>query len=118
MSKASTPQQLDALFSVFMSYGTITPQNRAYGGYFEHVDNAFALRDSGADIHILRYEDLLNDFAPTAGKIFDFLQIPVDDIDAVFGEADKRTAQNGKFFWRRQIEDARGIPDEGADQAL
>jgi len=97
-----TPKQLDALFSVFTTYGTITPQNRAYGGYFEHVDNAFALRDGGGDIHILRYEDLLMDFAPTASKIFDYLQIPVEDIEAVFGEADKRTAQNGKFFWRRQ----------------
>lgn len=97
-----TPQQLDSLFSVFMTYGTITPQNRAYGGYFEHVANAFALRDSGADIHILRYEDLLMDFGPTASKIFEFLKIPVTDIEAVFGEADKRTAQNGKFFWKRQ----------------
>lgn len=97
-----TPQQLGALFSVFMTYGTITPQNRTYGGYFEHVANAFALRASGAEIHILRYEDLLMDFGPTASKIFEFLKIPVEDIDAVFGEADKRTAQNGKFFWRRQ----------------
>ena len=85
-----------------MSYGTITPQNRAYGGYYEHVGNAFALRDSGADIHIMRYEDLLNNFAPTAGRMFEFLGIPVADIESVHGEADKRTAQDGKFFWKRQ----------------
>jgi hypothetical protein len=97
-----TPKQLAALFSIFTTYGTITPKNRAYGGYFEHVSNAFALRDSGAAIHILKYEDLLNNFAPTASKIFEFLEIPVADIEAVFGEADKRTAQNGKFFWKRQ----------------
>lgn len=97
-----TKEQLAALFSVYMTYGTITPQNRAYGGYFEHVMNAFALRDSGAAIHILRYEDLLNNFVPTASKIFDFLDIPVTDVEAVFGEADKRTAQDGKFFWKRQ----------------
>ncbi|HET7679947.1 MAG TPA: sulfotransferase domain-containing protein [Xanthobacteraceae bacterium] len=95
-------EELGALFSVFMSYGTITPQNRAYGGYFEHVDNAFALRESGADIHIMRYEDLLNNFVPTAGKMFEFLGIPVADIQAIHGEADKRTAQDGKFFWKRQ----------------
>lgn len=95
-------KQLAALFSVFMTYGTITPQNRAYGGYFEHVGNAFALRDSGADIHIMRYEDLLNDFGPTARKMFDFLGIQVGDIESVHGEADKRTAQDGKFFWKRQ----------------
>jgi hypothetical protein len=95
-------EKLAALFSIYMSYGTITPQNRAYGGYFEHVGNAFALRDSGANIHIMRYEDLLNNFVPTARKMFEFLGIPVADIEAVHGEADKRTAQDGKFFWKRQ----------------
>jgi hypothetical protein len=95
-------EQLAALFSVFMTYGTITPQNRAYGGYFEHVENAFALRASGADVHIIRYEDMLNNFGPTARGMFEFLGIPVGDIEAVHGEADKRTAQDGKFFWKRQ----------------
>jgi hypothetical protein len=97
-----TKEQLASLFSVFMTYGTVTPQNRAYGSYFDHVSNAFALRDSGADVHLMRYEDLLNDFGPTASKMFEFLEIPVTDIEAVFGEADKRTAQDGKFFWKRQ----------------
>ena len=95
-------EQLAALFSVFMTYGTITPQNRAYGGYFEHVENAFALRASGADVHIIRYEDMLNNFGPTARGMFEFLGISIGDIEAVHGEADKRTAQDGKFFWKRQ----------------
>jgi Sulfotransferase domain len=94
--------QLASLFQVFMRYGTITPQNRAYGGYFEHVENAFARQKAGVDIHIMRYEDLLNDFGPTARKMFEFVGIPVGDIEAVHGEADKRTAQDGKFFWKRQ----------------
>ena len=97
-----TEEQLDALFSVFMTYGTITPQNRAYGGYFEHVENAFALRKRGVDVHIMRYEDLLNEFGPTADAMFKFLGMPNVDVEAVFGEADKRTAQDGRFFWKRQ----------------
>jgi len=95
-------EQLAALFSIYMTYGTITPRNRAYGGYFEHVENAFALRAGGADVHIMRYEDMLNNFGDTAGKMFEFLGIPVPDIQAIHGEADKRTAQDGKFFWKRQ----------------
>ena len=97
-----TKEQLGSLFQVFMSYGTIMPQNRAYGGYFEHVGNAFALKKAGADIHIMRYEDLLNDFDSTARKMFDFVGIEVGDIEAVHGEADQRTALDGKFFWKRQ----------------
>jgi hypothetical protein len=95
-------EQLGAMFSVFMTYGTITPQNRAYGGYFEHVGNAFALRNSGMPVHVMRYEDMLNDFEPTARRMFEFLGMPNVDVEAVFGEADKRTAQDGRFFWKRQ----------------
>ncbi len=97
-----TPEQLASLFSVFTVYGTITPQNRVYGGYFEHVAAAFALRKSGFPIHIVRYENLLNDFVAEAGKMFAFLGIDDLDLNAIHQEADRRTAQDGKFFWRRK----------------
>ena len=97
-----TPDQLSSLFSVYTVYGTITPQNRVYGGYFEHVAAAFALRKSGFPIHIVRYEDLLNNFVAEAGKMFAFLGIDDLDLSAIHSEADRRTAQDGKFFWRRK----------------
>lgn len=98
-----SPEQLESLFHVYMVFGTITPQNRAYGGYFEHVYQAFHLRDSGFPIHIMRYEDLAQNFVPTAGAMFDFLGVEGLDLEQLYAEADKRTAQDGKFFWKRQM---------------
>ena len=102
-----TPDQLDSLFSVFLVFGTIAPQNRAFGGYFEHVHTAFALKESGFPIHILRYEDLHTNFDATASGVFEFLGFKNIDTQKIYSEADRRTAQDGKFFWKRQTENYR-----------
>jgi Sulfotransferase domain len=99
-----TSEQLDTLFSVYMVFGTLTPHNRLFGGYFEHVFGAFALRDKGFPIHIMRYEDLHNDFEGTVAGMLKFLQIGSANLKDIFAEADRRTAQDGKFFWKRQAE--------------
>jgi len=96
-----SPGQLAALFSVYMVYGTITPQNRAYGGYFEHVNHALELRANGSPIHIIRYEDLMKNFAHVATGMFDFLGIEDVDLERLYAEVDRRTARDGKFFWKR-----------------
>jgi hypothetical protein len=98
-----TADQMDSLFSVFLLYGTITPQNRVFGGYFEHVMGALALRETGFPIHILRYEDLHASFNDSATRMFEFLGLPGIDPQRVFAEADRRTAKDGKFFWKRQV---------------
>ena len=107
-----SPDQLDALYNVFLVYGTITPQNRVFGGYFEHIFSAFALRDQGFPIHILEYEDLHTDFAKTASGVLEFLDIKGVDVETTRQEADKRTAQDGKFFWKRQAENYKNYLSE------
>ena len=107
-----TPDQLDSLFNVFIVFGTITPQNRVFGGYFEHVFGARVLKDQGFPIHIMRYEDLHSNFDETASEMLKFLEIKNIDVKNIQEEADKRTAQDGKFFWKRQAENYRNYLSE------
>lgn len=107
-----TAEQLDTLFEQFIFFGTLQPESVAFGSYFEHVAGAFELRKRGFPIHIMRYEDLKRDFVTTAGEMFAFIGLGDVDIEATYVEADKRTAENGKFFWKRQVENYRNYLSE------
>lgn len=96
-----TPAQMEKLFSRWVAHATLFPQNKLFGSYFDNVQNFMTLRDRGAPVHIIRYEDLKETFQETVTGMLNFIGLDGADVDAVFEDADKRTAQDGKFFWKR-----------------
>ncbi len=97
-----TPAQMEQAFQMFLDHQTLFPRNDAFGGVFEHAAKFKARQAAGEKIHILRYEDLQSDFKNQVRGIAEFLEIPDVNLGRVFAAADKRTEQNGKFFWKRQ----------------
>lgn len=96
-------EDLETLFRVFVLFGTLTPQNRVFGGYFEHTANFARLKAEGAAVHIMRYETLMEDFPGEVEKMLRFLGLPTDNMERIYEEADSRTALDGKFFWKRKV---------------
>jgi len=104
-----TPDQMEQLFAIFLEHATLFPQNKVFGNVFEHVESFRALQAAGHPVLQLRYEDLQDDFATQIDKLTDFLGFDRIDSEAVFALVDKRTRQNGKFFWKRQKENYRNF---------
>lgn len=102
-----TPEQFETLFGIYLEHATLVPQNKAFGGVFEHVANFRRLAETDLPVHILRYEDLYGDFEGIVGRMMAFLGLEDIDIESVYRTADRRTKQNGKFFWKRQAENFR-----------
>ena len=98
-----TPVQMEKLFSLYVVNATLFPQNRKFGSVFESINSFKSIqKEQPGFVHILRYEDLQDNFKPEVEKICKFLGFKAIDVGSVFEEADKRTQQNGKFFWKRQ----------------
>jgi len=96
-----TPEEMEKLFAFWTGNLTLFPQNKKFGSIFESANNFKKLQKQGKPVHILRYEDLTNDFKGTVEKMFDFLEFGDVDIDAVMKGAEARTKKNGKFFWKK-----------------
>ncbi|WP_417723123.1 sulfotransferase domain-containing protein [Salipiger sp.] len=112
-----TPEQMEHLFSIFLEHGTLMPRNKAFGGVFEHVANFRKLKETWGQVHILRYEDLFDDFEGQIAAMCGFLGLENVDLANVYKAADKRTQQNGKFFWKRQRENFRNyLTDDQVDR--
>jgi hypothetical protein len=105
--------EMEALFEIFLQHGTLIPANRAFGTVFEHAAAFRALARETGKVHMLRYEDLLDDFAAAVASICDFLGFRGVDLDAAYRLADRRTQQDGRFFWRRRKETFRDFLTEG-----
>lgn len=93
--------QMERLFSLWLTHVTLFPQNKVFGSLFEATKLFRKAQAAGEPVHIVRYEDLKEDFRGTCQGMFDFLGFEGVDTEAVFKDADARTAQNGKFFWKR-----------------
>jgi len=104
--------ELEALFAIFVKHATLFPKNLAFGDVFGHVRRFRNLQASGMPVHILRYEDLSDNFEHQVQGICDFLELRGVNIDRVFRVADRRTRQNGKFFWKRQKDNYRNYLSE------
>ena len=114
-----TPEQMEHLFGIFYENGTLVPQNRAFGSIFEHIDNFHELANETGKVLITRYEDLYDDFEGTVAGMCDFLGLKDVDIASVYKFADRRTQQNGKFFWKRQKENFRNyLSDEQVNRFM
>ncbi|AKS47842.1 Sulfotransferase domain-containing protein [Octadecabacter temperatus] len=96
------PEEMEQLFQIFLEHQTLFPQNRKFGGLFEHIDLAKEREAAGESIKIIRYEDLQDNFTSTVEDICSFLGMEGIQVEKVFEKADQRTQQNGKFFWKRQ----------------
>ncbi|MEM7507755.1 MAG: sulfotransferase domain-containing protein [Pseudomonadota bacterium] len=96
-----TPAQMERLFSRWVAHATLFPQNKTFGSYFQNVQNFMDMRDRGGAVHVIRYEDLKDNFQDTVTGMLDFIGLEGADVQAVFEDADKRTAKDGKFFWKR-----------------
>lgn len=97
-----TEAELEVLFSIYLKHGTLFPKNKTFGSQFENIQNFKDMKEYGKKVHILRYEDLSENFEEEVKKICDFLEFDDIDFSAVFESADSRTKQNGKFFWKRK----------------
>jgi hypothetical protein len=96
------PDELDQLFGIYLEHGTLFPKNKTFGSQFENIKNFLNRKAKGQKVHILRYEDLSENFEEEVKKICDFLEFKDIDFASVFASADNRTKQNGKFFWKRK----------------
>lgn len=101
-----TPEQLNHLFTRFTNHGTFDPREGApFGNLFDSIDNYVSLREAGNQVHILRYEDLIEDFDGAVQNICRFLDVPLieGDLDRIRSVSEQLTAGDGKFFWKRKI---------------
>jgi len=101
-----TSQQMDHLFQRFTRYGTFDPRPaNPFGSFFESIDNFTRLQQAGGAVHILRYEDLIDDFKTALRDIYGFLGLPhkPGDLDRVRRQSDDLTRCDGKFFWKRKV---------------
>lgn len=110
--------ELHQLFRLWCGNLTLFPQNKTFGTIFENIHNFKNLEKKGESVHVVRYEDLQDDFKNTAKGIFKFLGLKGIDVDAVFSDADSRTKQNGKFFWKRSARNYENYLSEDQIQAF
>ncbi len=110
--EALSAEELNVLFTIFLKFGTLFPRNVSFGNVFEHVGNFRKLSAETGDVHILRYEDLFDDFDTSVQKICCFLDLRDVNLKQAHATADKRTEQNGRFFWKRQKETFRNLLTE------
>ncbi|MEM7507574.1 MAG: sulfotransferase domain-containing protein [Pseudomonadota bacterium] len=94
--------QMERLLARWIADATLFPNNKKFGGYFEHVGLARARAEAGEPIFILRYEDLKQKFDETVTQMFDFLDLPGIDTTAVFDLADVHTKRDGRMAWKRK----------------
>jgi Sulfotransferase domain len=97
-----SPGDMEKLFSLYVAHGTIFPQNKTFGSVFENIQNFKDLRAKDGNVHIVRYEDLIDNFEGTVNGICQFVGFRDVDVMKVFTDAEKRTGKNGKFFWKKQ----------------
>lgn len=109
-----TVEQMDQLFMIWLDHVTLFPKNRTFGSVFESIDSFRVLASQRpGDVLIIRYEDLMDKFDETIKAIASHLGFRNVDIETTYAVADKRTKQNGKFFWKRQKENYRNyLTDE------
>ncbi len=104
-----TPEQLETLFAIFVEHATLVPQNKVFGNVFTHVSNFRKLGEEQLPVYQIRYEDLYDNFEGVVSGMCDFLGLENVDMNTVYRTADRRTKQNGKFFWKRQKENFRNF---------
>jgi hypothetical protein len=87
----------------FILFGTIQPTFLAAGSWFNNVENwiDFASRTK-KPIAIIKYEDMLAGDSHAYSALADVLQTTADDIKDNVLTANKKTEQDGKFFWKKK----------------
>ena len=104
--------EMETLFAIFLEHATLFPRNRVFGNIFEHAESFRTRAAEKGDVLDLRYEDLSNDFVGEVTRLCDFLGFARVNVHRAFRIADRRTKQNGKFFWKRQTETYRSFLTE------
>lgn len=110
-----TPAELGRLFDRFTTHGTFDPRPaNPFGSLFDSIDGYTALRAAGYPVHILRYEDLIDDFDGALRAICRFLDVPLspDDLPRIRAISEGLTAPDGKFFWKRKVGTHRDYLDD------
>lgn len=110
-----TKAEMSRLLDRFTTHGTFDPRAaNPFGSLFDSIDNYTALRDAGGPVHILRYEDLIDDFDTAVSAICAFLDVPLTtgDLDRIRQISEELTAGDGKFFWKRKVGTHRDYLDQ------
>lgn len=97
-----TPEQFSVLFDIFLESATLFPNNRAFGGIFEHFHNFKRIAKNQKPVLFIKYEDLKTEFDKNVAAIADFLEMENVDIAEVKAYSEEMTKPNGKFFWKRK----------------
>jgi hypothetical protein len=108
-----SPAEMEKLFSLYIAHGTLFPQNRTFGSIFENIRTFKTLQGTNDNVHIVRYEDLIGNFAGSVEEICTFIGFHDIDINKVFDYAERRTGKNGKFFWKKQKDNYKNYLTEG-----
>jgi len=93
----------DMYFHSFVVMGRLLPMSITKD-YFTH--NRYWLDRQADDndliVKCVRYEDLMDDIFVSLDFLNDWLALGPGELQELVDVADRRTAQNGRFFWKRQ----------------
>ncbi|MFD1194598.1 sulfotransferase domain-containing protein [Seohaeicola saemankumensis] len=101
-----TADQMEHLFQRFLIHGTFDPRaGNPFGSLFDSIENYRTLQARGQPVHLLRYEDLSDDFDSTVQGISAFLDLPLDPgaLDRIRATSERLTGTDGRFFWKRKV---------------
>lgn len=75
---------------------------------------------AGVPYHEICYEDMFADPETEIRRLLDFLGLTPDEaeIQQIYRKADRRTAQNGEFFWKRRAYNFQDLLPDGAIRAF
>lgn len=104
--------RMEWFFSRWTAEGSLFPADRAVGSWFAHVKRFRDRAAAGEAVHVVRYEDLHEDFETTATALFAFLGVTPADISAVHSSADQSTRPDNKVVWKRQTDNYRNFLTE------
>ena len=93
--------RMEWFVSRWIADGTLFPKNLKFGSWFDHVTSFRDRQAAGDAVHLIRYEDLKEDFAATVEGLFAFLGVSPADPERIFELADRNTTQDGKMAWKR-----------------
>lgn len=87
---------------VFMVYGTLNPQFRSAGSWYENME--FWMNELPVDCPVFRYsyESLLQNQAGDLMELGSFLGKSTSEVERAFQAAQESTAKDGAFFWKQK----------------
>ena len=88
-------------FHTFVVTGHVTDFQRVSRDYFSHNNYWLNYAKKHPNVWCIKYEDLLRDAEGTLAFLNEWLSLEPGQLRVLIEKASKRTAIDGKFFWRQ-----------------